>query len=243
MHASTRDTDDDHDRSKGLPCRVYLTPVYEETLRSNNVISDTSSLTSNTDTSLAESTVSPTALASSTKHERSRLLSVGLKAPPRVGLQNALDSNASVDSLFLRPEELDLTSQESHLFIERVKIFGDGSLGAETAAISLVDDVDSNKGDDEVVVESSSKCNSANSTSEMVTSPLEGKSFKTSDRDATRTVKISFPVEMEIDYCFQDSLHQYMQLYGPVSHIGFHAFGSGSDACSLAEVIFKVTDC
>lgn len=39
----------------------------------------------------------------------------------------------------LMGNESDVTTQESYLIMDRVKIFTDGSLGAETAAIAEVD--------------------------------------------------------------------------------------------------------
>eukprot|EP00603_Paraphysomonas_imperforata_P000486 CAMPEP_0114436556 /NCGR_PEP_ID=MMETSP0103-20121206/13524_1 /TAXON_ID=37642 ORGANISM="Paraphysomonas imperforata, Strain PA2" /NCGR_SAMPLE_ID=MMETSP0103 /ASSEMBLY_ACC=CAM_ASM_000201 /LENGTH=987 /DNA_ID=CAMNT_0001606851 /DNA_START=116 /DNA_END=3077 /DNA_ORIENTATION=+ len=227
----------------GLPCRVFLTPVFEETLAANNTpLPSTATTTSASSSSSSSSIVSPTALASATKHERSTLLVLG-KQPPMgradYGVTHSLtDRDAPLESLFAKPEELDLGAQPSHFYIERVKIFGDGSLGAETAAISLAPEEEA-----EGLTEREHPLTSENDTTQTSRGERcdkEGLSPQTNE--AARTVKISFPADMEVDYSFQESVLQYMQLYGAVTHVSFHEYtsaaGEGEDACHLAEVQF-----
>ena len=78
-------------RGGGLPCRVFLTPVYEETLPENNhppPPSSSSSSSSSTSTEEKEKDLNAT-LATSTKHERSHLLTVGLLPPGQLGSNKA----------------------------------------------------------------------------------------------------------------------------------------------------------
>lgn len=79
----------------GLPCRVFLTPVYEETLPENNHSSSSSSAplsssssSATTATSSTSMTVSPSAMATATKHEKSHLLAVGMLPPGQLGSNN-----------------------------------------------------------------------------------------------------------------------------------------------------------
>ena len=170
------------------------------------------------------------------------------------------DPTAPLSSLFMSPELLDLASQRTHLCIERVKIFGDGSLGAETAAISLeeasgtaVGSGGGGKGhagvreEETLVVASDDRVSTMLPTSEFQNDHVSGKSSGSGSgsgsSEALRTVKISFPASMDMDYAFQESLQEYMQLYGAVSFISFHSFEAkekGADGCHLAEVLFQV---
>jgi hypothetical protein len=174
-----------------------------------------------------------------------------------------------MDSLFLRPDQLDLGHQRSHLCIERVKIFGDGSLGAETAAISVLEEEEEEEegqgggrgetssktrmtdkstiktsahASQQTLVSSSSLCTEPTTTLDSVTGSGDG------DGAGSRIVKISFPaaVGREIDYAFQDSLQQYLQQYGAVSQVSFHTVppsSLGDDESHLAEVLFQVLKC
>ena len=63
----------------GLPCRVFLTPVYEETLPENNVLPSTP--TSMNEVDVKNAVISPSALATATKNEKSSLLSFGIRSP------------------------------------------------------------------------------------------------------------------------------------------------------------------
>lgn len=139
-----------------------------------------------------------------------------------------------MESLFTSAGSLDLGSQQSLLCIERVKIFGDGSLGAETAAISIsLEDESGSTGPTQVA---------GTPSDPSVNAPAAGEVEEDGISEALRTVKISFPEDVgrEIDYAFQESLQQYLQLYGAVSHISFQSFSAEGNVTHLAEVLFKV---
>ena len=132
-----------------------------------------------------------------------------------------------MENIFKDSNLVDLGSQQTHLCIERVKIFGDGSLGAETAAITLLDS------------HTDGGLLTSDKEARLTETKNDEKNFNDTSSESVRVVKINFPLDMEMDYSFQELLQKYMQLYGAVSQISYHTCVEG-DSRQFAEVLFKV---